>query len=139
MEEPAHAGLDRFCHRSSLASALAKVHNAAAADKAAWEAFANQKIFIELRIDPYLRTTALRHPFLKPLIDREVERLLENRQTLVHGDYSPKNVLVADERLFILDFEVAHIGDPSFDLAFLTNHFLLKAIKNKTGRRPILP
>lgn len=114
-----------------IASALAKVHNAAAADQDAWRTFADQKIFIELRIDPYLRRTATRHPSLKKRIDHEVERLLENRQTLVHGDYSPKNVLVADDRLFILDFEVAHIGDPSFDLAFLTNHFLLKAVKNK--------
>jgi thiamine kinase-like enzyme len=65
------------------------------------------------------------------MIDREVDRLLNNRLTLVHGDYSPKNVLVAGERLYILDFEVAHIGDPSFDLGFLSNHFLLKAVKNK--------
>jgi aminoglycoside phosphotransferase (APT) family kinase protein len=114
-----------------IASALAKVHNAAATDKQAWETFANQNVFIELRIDPYLRKTATRHPGLAQTIDREIERLLENRQTLVHGDFSPKNILVADNRLFILDFEVAHIGDPSFDLGFLTNHFLLKAVKNK--------
>ena len=114
-----------------VATALARIHEAASADRDVWRTFVNQKVFIELRIDPFLRTVASRHPALKPLIDREVERLLDNRLTLVHGDYSPKNVLVAGERLYVLDFEVAHIGDPSFDLGFLTNHFLLKAVKNK--------
>jgi aminoglycoside phosphotransferase (APT) family kinase protein len=114
-----------------LAAALAKVHNAAAADPEAWATFADPKIFIDLRIDPYLRATAARHPDLAPLIEREIGRLLEHRQTLVHGDFSPKNILVAGERLFILDFEVAHMGDPSFDLGFLTNHFLLKAVKHR--------
>ncbi|MDR1934796.1 MAG: phosphotransferase [Candidatus Accumulibacter sp.] len=114
-----------------VAAALARVHDAAAADRDIWQTFADQKVFVELRINPYLRTVAERHPALKPLVEREVERLQGNRLTLVHGDYSPKNVLVAGERLYILDFEVAHIGDPSFDLAFLSNHFLLKAVKNR--------
>jgi 5-methylthioribose kinase len=120
-----------FAIGRQVATALAKVHDAAATDQDIRRTFDNQKVFIELRIDPYLRTVAERHPEMKPLIDREVDRLLNNRLTLVHGDYSPKNVLVAGERLYILDFEVAHIGDPSFDLAFLSNHFLLKAVKNK--------
>ncbi len=49
----------------------------------------------------------------------------------MHGDYSPKNILVDGSQIYILDFEVVHIGDPSFDLGFLTNHFILKAIKHK--------
>lgn len=113
-----------------LAAALARVHNAAA-DRAAWPEFLDQKVFVQLRIDPYLRTTAARHPALAAVIGREIARLLEHRQTLVHGDFSPKNILVAGQRLYVLDFEVAHIGDPSFDLGFLANHFLLKAVKRK--------
>jgi len=114
-----------------VALTLAEVHNAAAKDKDVLQRFASQKFFIELRIDPYLRTTAIRHPLLEKVVDKEISRLIENKQTLVHGDYSPKNILVDGSKIYILDFEVAHIGDPSFDLAFLTNHFILKAIKNK--------
>ena len=47
--------------------------------------------------------------------------------TLVHGDYSPKNVLVRDGRLVLLDHEVIHFGDPTFDLGFSLAHFLSKA------------
>jgi 5-methylthioribose kinase len=46
---------------------------------------------------------------------------------LVHGDYSPKNVLVGDG-LWVIDYEVAHFGDPAFDLAYMLNHLLLKLV-----------
>ena len=47
--------------------------------------------------------------------------------TLVHGDYSPKNVLVYQGRLILLDHEVSHYGDPGFDLGFGFTHLLSKA------------
>jgi len=114
-----------------VAATLAEVHNSAARDAEVRRRFADKKFFIELRIDPYLRTTATRHPELAAQISAECERLTASAQTLVHGDYSPKNILVQGEKVYILDYEVAHLGDASFDLGFLTNHFLLKAIKNK--------
>jgi len=70
-------------------------------------------------VDPYFRTASRRHPDLKPIINDEIERLLGTALTLVHGDYSPKNLLVGpDQKLVIIDFEVAHYGDPAFDVAF---------------------
>lgn len=125
------AGTVDFEVARKVAATLAAIHNAAANDVAVHQRFTSQKFFIELRIDPYLRTTAARHPLLEKRINHEICRLLENKQTLVHGDYSPKNILVDGSQIYILDFEVAHIGDPSFDLGFLTNHFILKAIKHK--------
>ena len=46
---------------------------------------------------------------------------------MVHGDWSPKNLLISAAGLTAIDFECAHFGDPSYDAAFLTNHLLLKA------------
>ena len=63
----------------------------------------------------------------------EVDRILGVDRTLVHGDYSPKNVLVdpsGDGVPWILDFEVAHWGDPSFDTGFMLNHLFIKSIYN---------
>jgi thiamine kinase-like enzyme len=45
----------------------------------------------------------------------------------VHGDYSPKNILLHDGRLVLLDHEVIHWGDPAFDLGFALTHLLSKA------------
>jgi len=91
--------------------------------------------FVQLRIDPYHRATAAAHPDLANIIENEAQRMLpttRERRTLVHGDFSPKNIIVsgvgAAAKVLLLDFEVAHLGNPIFDLAFMLNHFTLKAI-----------
>jgi 5-methylthioribose kinase len=56
------------------------------------------------------------------------EDLLTDRRCLVHGDFSPKNVLVGGRRLWVLDWEVAHVGNPVFDLAYLLCHLILKIV-----------
>ncbi len=58
----------------------------------------------------------------------EVERLLATREALVLGDWSPKNLLVYSDRVLALDFEVAHRGDPAFDVAFMLTHLVMKSI-----------
>ena len=94
--------------------------------------FADQRCFVQLRIDPYHRVTALSHPDLSGEIEAEARAMLGRRLCLVHGDYSPKNVMVCqtdgDPTVFLLDFEVVHLGNPVFDLAFMLNHLTLKAI-----------
>jgi Ser/Thr protein kinase RdoA (MazF antagonist) len=47
---------------------------------------------------------------------------------LVHGDISPKNILVGPEGPVFLDAECAWYGDPAFDVAFCLNHLLLKCL-----------
>ena len=98
----------------------------------ALQQFADQHCFIQLRIAPYHRATAAVHPDLADTIETEAQRMLNRRLALVHGDYSPKNIIVsgagASARAFLLDFEVAHLGNPVFDLAFMLNHLTLKAI-----------
>ncbi|MEZ5277201.1 MAG: phosphotransferase [Opitutaceae bacterium] len=82
-----------------------------------------------MRIDPYLRTVARRHPDLSSQINTGIDSLVRNRVCLIHGDYSPKNIMLqVDGRMVILDHEVAVFGDPAFDLAFLINHLLLKGV-----------
>ena len=93
------------------------------------ESFCDNTNFIQGRVDPYHRTMAKVHPPLAPMIEAEVARMLEARQTLVHGDYSPKNLFAYPDYVMTLDLEVAHYGDPAFDTAFCINHLLLKAVK----------
>jgi aminoglycoside phosphotransferase (APT) family kinase protein len=107
---------------------LGKIHRHSAGDPAATELFATVDQFRQLRIEPYLLATAELHPHLSRALRAEAERLVTCRSVLVHGDFSPKNLLVSGDRLVIIDCEVAWYGDPAFDLAFLLNHLCLKAL-----------
>lgn len=108
---------------------LASMHLGAALDEQARQRFADPTVFIQGRIDPYHRTTARAHPDLADMLEAEVQRMLARRLTLVHGDFSPKNMFVYSDHVLLLDFEVAHWGDPAFDAAFCTTHLVLNAIK----------
>jgi aminoglycoside phosphotransferase (APT) family kinase protein len=90
------------------------------------EKYGDQGAFNQLRVDPYYRTVALRHPDVAPFVGRLIEESAARRVSLVHGDWSPKNILVSGSRVTLIDFEVVHYGDPCFDAAFCLNHLLLK-------------
>ena len=106
---------------------LARMINASRADPSFRRRFRDRTVFDQLRIDPYYRTTAARHPDVRPAIEELISASFAIQTSLVHGDYSPKNILVRGGRIFLIDFEVVHWGDSSFDYAFLLNHLLLKA------------
>lgn len=117
---------------------LARMINASKADATLSARFWDRTVFDQLRIDPYYRTTASRHPELRRQFDKLIATTLEIRTSLVHGDYSPKNMLVRGENIFLIDFEVVHWGDPAFDAAFLINHLLLKAFHQPSARRQFI-
>jgi 5-methylthioribose kinase len=106
---------------------LARMISASRDDELLNSDFWDRTVFDQLRIDPYYRTTAARHPELRRQFDDLIATTLEIRTSVVHGDYSPKNMLVRGENIFLIDFEVVHWGDPAFDAAFLMNHLILKA------------
>jgi 5-methylthioribose kinase len=108
---------------------LAQWHVRSAGQPDVMAQFADNNNFIQGRVDPYYRKAAEVNPDLAPLIEAEIERMLSVRQTLVHGDYSPKNIFVYPDHVMTIDLEVAHHGDPAFDSAFCLNHLLLKAVK----------
>ncbi|HET7560081.1 MAG TPA: aminoglycoside phosphotransferase family protein [Limnochordia bacterium] len=118
----------------SVGALLGTLHTAAAQRPDLAQAFDTLEAFAQLRLDPYRRTVARRHPEWHAAIDEELQCLNDRRWSLVHGDYSPKNLLLMpggaaeSPRLWLLDCEVAHWGHPAFDVAFMLNHLLLKAI-----------
>ncbi|MCK6626271.1 MAG: aminoglycoside phosphotransferase family protein [Anaerolineae bacterium] len=89
--------------------------------------FADGSFFESLRLEPYYAYTAGQLPAVAEFLHALIEETRACRLTLVHGDYSPKNVLVYQNRLILLDHEVIHWGDPAFDLGFSLTHLLSKA------------
>ena len=107
---------------------LAAIHRAHAGDSATAAAFATDEIFHAIRLEPYLLATAERHPDLAPALTSLAGATAARRETLVHGDVSPKNILVGPDGPVFLDAECAWYGDPAFDIAFCLNHMLLKSV-----------
>lgn len=109
---------------------LGLIHARSAARPALSHEFDDRSFFEDLRVDPYLRAVARRHPAMGPLVETVIGGMETTRLCLVHGDYSPKNMLVGPTgQLLLIDHEVAHWGDPAFDIAFALSHLCLKAIK----------
>jgi aminoglycoside phosphotransferase (APT) family kinase protein len=107
---------------------MANIHAASWGDSAVQKKFQTWPNFFALRVESYLLTTGARQPKLRSLFEAEAERLRRSSLALVHGDFSPKNILISRERLVLLDCEAAWFGDPAFDAAFLLNHLFLKAL-----------
>jgi aminoglycoside phosphotransferase (APT) family kinase protein len=105
---------------------LGRIH-AATADRSDVAArFATDDIFYDIRLEPYLVATGRAHPRLAGRLGELVETTRRTKRTLVHGDFSPKNILCGPAGPVIVDAECAWFGDPAFDLAFVLNHLLLK-------------
>jgi tRNA A-37 threonylcarbamoyl transferase component Bud32 len=107
---------------------IGRVHAHSAADRSASARFATDDNFEALRIRPYLRATAARHPDLADRFDHLARQTASTRLAVVHGDVSPKNILLGPSGPVLLDAECAWFGDPAFDVAFCLNHLLLKSV-----------
>lgn len=122
----------------AVGATLVRIHAFTAARNELAGRFATDAIFFDIRLDPYLLATARRHPDLAPTLAALVERTRTHKVALVHGDVSPKNILVGPTGPVFLDAECAWWGDPAFDLAFCLNHLLLKCLWTPPARSAFL-
>ncbi|HET9041912.1 MAG TPA: aminoglycoside phosphotransferase family protein [Burkholderiales bacterium] len=107
---------------------IARIHAATAGRREIAARFATDHIFLPIRLEPYLLATAERHPDVASALRAVAEGTARTKLALVHGDVSPKNILVGPRGPVFLDAECAWYGDPAFDLAFCLNHLLLKCL-----------
>ena len=88
---------------------------------------------------PFLAFASARaHPDRADALHALVETTARNRRALVHGDVSPKNILIGPQGPVFLDAECAWYGDPAFDVAFCLNHLLLKCLWTPRAARELL-
>jgi aminoglycoside phosphotransferase (APT) family kinase protein len=122
------AGNCREKHARLAGRILGQIHRLTAGNESLRKEFDTTRNFYQLRLEPYLVATAARHPDLRTIFLAEARRIENTRTALVHGDFSPKNILIRGNRMVVLDCEVAWYGDPAFDAAFLLNHLFLKML-----------
>ena len=113
---------------------LGRIHAATAGDAQIAAQFPRSDIFHAIRLEPYLEATVTTHPDLRDALFGLSRRTGDTRLAMIHGDVSPKNILLGPDGPVFLDAECACIGDPAFDLAFCLNHMLLKCLWNPHAR-----
>jgi Ser/Thr protein kinase RdoA (MazF antagonist) len=118
---------------AAIGDRLGRIHAATARRPEIAAQFPTDAIFHDIRLEPYLLATARAHPSLAAALRRVARRTATTKLALVHGDVSPKNVLLGPAGPVFLDAECAWYGDPAFDLAFCLNHLLLKCLWNPSA------
>lgn len=132
------AGKVSLSAAKQLGETLSLIHAGTACDEELRKQFATDDLFYALRVEPYLLATAERHASVAAALHSLAERLMNRKTALVHGDISPKNILLGPNGPVILDAECAWYGDPAFDLAFCLNHLLLKCIPSRAASNELL-
>jgi 5-methylthioribose kinase len=115
-------------HVDQFATLLASVHRRSCERIGAlMQVFGDRSYYETLRLEPYYRYVVRHVPETASFYTALIDETLALRIALVHGDYSPKNILVHADALVLIDHEVAHVGDPAFDVGFALTHLLSKA------------
>jgi len=107
---------------------LAQIHTQTAGKPELCLPFADRQVFVELRVDPFYDRVVQAAPEVRVPLERMIDQMFETQICLVHGDFSPKNVLLTERGIVLVDFETVHFGDPAFDLGFFLSHLLLKTV-----------
>lgn len=112
----------------AVATRIVQIHSGTADNAELAVRFATDHIFHPIRLEPYLLATAEVHQDCALILRDIAQVTATTKRALVHGDVSPKNILVGPHGPVLLDAECAWYGDPAFDVAFCLNHLLLKCM-----------
>ncbi|MCC7347325.1 MAG: aminoglycoside phosphotransferase family protein [Variibacter sp.] len=117
---------------------LGRIHAATAGNPAIAAEFDTDATFHAIRLEPYLEATARAHPAVADRLMALSRATLASKRCLVHGDISPKNILVGPAGPVFLDAECAWYGEPAFDVAFCLKHLMLKCLWTPRARAGFL-
>jgi aminoglycoside phosphotransferase (APT) family kinase protein len=107
---------------------MVRIHAATADQPEIAARFPTDASFHAIRLEPYLIAAGRVHRDRAAALAGLVDATARTKRALVHGDVSPKNILIGPAGPIFLDAECAWYGDPAFDLAFCLNHLLLKCL-----------
>jgi 5-methylthioribose kinase len=115
---------------AKIGRVLGRIHQVSAEQASRFEAFRDDTVYVQLRVDPFYRRVQERRPEVAAAIEPIIAQMLTIKEALCHGDFTPKNILVHDGNFMLVDYETAHFGDPTMDLGLFLTHLTLKAVRS---------
>lgn len=112
-----------------IGATLGHMHQISAEQADKFASFRDLKVYEQLRIDPFYVRVQERCPDVTGAIAPIIEEMRTRKDALCHGDYTPKNLLIHPDGFMLVDYETAHIGDPTMDLGLFLAHLTLKAVR----------
>ena len=136
------AGKGRRWWITQAARWLAHLHRKTSADLAGARC-ADFQFFEQQQTAPYFHHLRSKHPAVASQLGDLCQFLLSDPNCLIHGDYSPKHILVSPEAndytgVFVVDFKMVSKGRSIFDIATIISHLLLNGFYRAPGWRPFM-
>ena len=114
---------------AKVGEVLGRMHQISVDQRSRFEAFRDHTCYVQLRVDPFYVRVQERRPEVAAAIAPVIQEMLTLKEALCHGDYTPKNILVDSGAFTLVDYETAHLGDPTMDLGLFLSHLTLKAVR----------
>jgi len=114
---------------------LGNMHQISANRPSDFASFADHAVYVQLRVNPFYRRVQERCPDVASAIAPIIDEMLTRQDALCHGDFTPKNLLAHATGFTLVDYETAHLGDPTMDLGLFLAHLTLKAIRDAGQRQ----
>lgn len=113
-----------------VGAVLGRMHQISAERADDFAAFRDHTVYVQLRVDPFYVRVQERRPEVAAALQPIIDEMLALKESLCHGDYTPKNILVCNGNFALVDYETAHFGDPTMDLGLFLAHLTLKAVRD---------
>ena len=123
-----HSGDINPSTAAEIGRMIGRVHAATANNFAVAQRFSTDRIFHAARIEPLLLTTAAIEPEAGSRLKQLALNTERTKLALIHGDFSPDNMLIGPKGPVLLDAECAWYGDPAFDLALFLSYLLVACV-----------
>lgn len=115
------------------------MHAVSHSDEEVARQFGDKRLFEEVRLSSTYTEVAARHARLAGSIGAHAAALAMSSIAFVHGDFTPENLMVEGERLFLVDFEAGHFGHPCFDTASFLADLTVMALASGERKDEFMP
>ncbi|WP_018526608.1 adenylyltransferase/cytidyltransferase family protein [Alkalispirochaeta alkalica] len=106
---------------------LAQLHNATYNNDELRARHSNNECFHEIKVGTQC-LKATDDGEIGRLISSFIERSMEIKSVLLHGDFAPKNILVWTRGVLFIDFEESGYSDPALDIGYFIAHIFIHGI-----------